>query len=139
MNLPDRIHELHSLLNSEGITPELGFRRNSIEYELICYVNNVIGLVLAENYRAAAFFIRRAHNYRLELAQHGGTSISAGSESEYLHLVSEYLILAFKFAVAQSEIVSESFDIAQFNNCLANDVRIDLITIGNQPNTGSAG
>ena len=99
MILPERIPQLHSLLNKEGVAPALGFRRNSREYELICYVNNIIGLVLAENYGAAVVFIRRAHNYRLELAHNGGTSIGTGAESEYLRLVSEYLTSVFEFIV----------------------------------------
>lgn len=44
----DEIWKVIESINSEEFSPKLGFRRNKSIYELVCYVNNIIGCYLSK-------------------------------------------------------------------------------------------
>ena len=58
--LKDKIDEFHRKLNRRDIVPEECYRRNSLHYRLVCYINNIIGLYLSSDFDAVPIFINRA-------------------------------------------------------------------------------
>lgn len=79
-----QIESLHGILNHKSIMPRLAYRRNFAAYNLICYVNNMIGLYLSENYEVIPIFISRAHAHMKEF--------SAAVEAQpYYRLIGFYL------------------------------------------------
>ncbi len=54
------INAFHARMNSSELVPEQAFRRNSGIYPLVCYVNNIAGLLLSKNYDPIPVFIARA-------------------------------------------------------------------------------
>jgi hypothetical protein len=59
---PD-LSRLHSLLNSKSVVPDIAYRRNKAVYELVCYVNCLIGCVLSDRGDAMPAFIRRSREF----------------------------------------------------------------------------
>jgi hypothetical protein len=41
------LSRFHSILNSDPVVPEIVYRRNKVIYELVCYVNCLIGCVFS--------------------------------------------------------------------------------------------
>ena len=57
------LSRFHSLLNSEAIVPALAYRRNKVVYELVCYVNCLIGCVLSDRRDVMPLFIERCSQF----------------------------------------------------------------------------
>lgn len=53
----------HAVLNAKDIVQPGWYHRNHIAYELVCYVNNIVGLYLSGNYPAIPVLLDRAHGY----------------------------------------------------------------------------
>ena len=54
------LSRLHSILNSEEVVPGTAYRRNMAIYELVCYVNCLIGCVESDRRHVMPAFIRRS-------------------------------------------------------------------------------
>lgn len=78
------IAQFHRCLNSPAYVPARAYRRNSNAYPLVCYVNNIIGALLSENYEVVPVFVARA-------AEHMGQIPSPAEAGSYYALVSAYL------------------------------------------------
>jgi len=50
-------------LNKNENIPRMAYRRDSKAYPLVCYVNNITGCFLSENYKPIALFSERAKIY----------------------------------------------------------------------------
>ena len=59
---------LHSLLNSESVVPSHAYRRNKVIYELVCYVNCLIGCVLSGRQDVMPMFVRRCREFMVSHA-----------------------------------------------------------------------
>ena len=57
------LEDLHRRLNAANLMPQSSYRRNKQEYELVCYVNNMIGCCLSRNYVALGLFKARAERF----------------------------------------------------------------------------
>ena len=56
----------HKVLNHPDLLPEKAFRRNASIYELVSYVNNIIGCYSSENFGPIPLFIERARSHMSE-------------------------------------------------------------------------
>jgi hypothetical protein len=59
----DEIWKVIETINSEDVSPKMGFRRNKSIYELVCYVNNIIGCYLSKRSEPIPIFINRIRAY----------------------------------------------------------------------------
>ena len=84
MTLNSQIEHLQNTLNTHALLPDKALRRNSVLYELVCYVNNVIALNLSENHRPIGTFIERAETFMSE---------NEGACPDYYQKVDEYFSL----------------------------------------------
>jgi hypothetical protein len=57
------LSRLHAILNSEGVVPSIAYRRNKVIYELVCYVNCLIGCALSNRIDAMPVFIQRCREF----------------------------------------------------------------------------
>ena len=57
------LSRLHSLLNSETVVPGIAYRRNKVVYELVCYVNCLIGCVLSGRRDVMPSFVHRCREF----------------------------------------------------------------------------
>jgi hypothetical protein len=57
------LSRLHLLLNSEAVVPALSYRRNKVVYELVCYVNCLIGCVLSDRRDVMPVFVERCGEF----------------------------------------------------------------------------
>ena len=78
------IKQFHARLNSSDLIPEQALRRNSRDYPLVCYVNNIMGLFLSKNYEPIPVLIARAAEYM-------ATVPPASTSSAYYIVVTQYL------------------------------------------------
>jgi len=78
------IGQFHRCLNSSAYVPAKAYRRNSNIYPLVCYVNNIIGALLSENYEVVPVFVARA-------AEHMAKVPPCEETAGYCALVSGYL------------------------------------------------
>jgi hypothetical protein len=92
MQLPKEIEELHQRLNSPSVVEGKWYRRNHGAYELICYINNLSGLLVSGNLEGVSTFIERVKVFLGE----GGTKYVS---KEYAALVNEYLQLVGELLV----------------------------------------
>lgn len=79
-----KLKAFHALLNHTDIVPEQAYRRNSLVYPLVSYLNNICGLYLSKNYEVIPIFIERAHNHMQELG-------ASANSAAYYELASAYL------------------------------------------------
>jgi hypothetical protein len=61
------LEELIKKLNSNSVLPDSYQRRNSIYYRFFSYINNSIGLYIANNNKGTVLFINRAYKELLVL------------------------------------------------------------------------
>jgi len=94
LHLPE---ELHQELNAADCLPASAYRRNSGEYELICYVNNMVGCYLSKNYSALALFRNRAEAFMRAKPVRPETH-------EYYRLVSNYLAATEQFVPSEPQL-----------------------------------
>mgnify|MGYP001555739885 CR=1 FL=1 len=84
------IQDIQIKLNSAEFTPQFAYRRNSIIYPLVCYVNNITSLFISKNYAPISTFIERAK-------QHIENNPSKAEWEPYYQLVENYLELMMQF------------------------------------------
>ena len=78
---------LHQKLNAPANIPPRGFMRNVVIYELVCYVNNIIGCYVSRNVEPIPIFIERSHIFVEK------NSKDCTDYKEYIDLVLNYLEL----------------------------------------------
>lgn len=61
--MSEEIDRQHALLNAEELVEPRWYDRNHKAYELVCYVNTVMGLYLAGHYEPIPAFLDRVHGY----------------------------------------------------------------------------
>jgi hypothetical protein len=61
------LHAFQQRLNSTDTLPPQALRRNTSEYALVSYINNLTGLLNSGNLQPAAIFITRAATHMQEL------------------------------------------------------------------------
>jgi hypothetical protein len=59
--LLNKIERFHTKLNRRDVVPHGCYRRSSIHYHLVCYINNIIGLYLSSDFETIPIFINRAY------------------------------------------------------------------------------
>ena len=95
MALRDKIKDFQKKLNHVDIVPERCYRRNSLHYRSVCYVNNISGLFLSSNFDAIPIFIDRTYKeiQTIKKVFHkNGTKMPL-----FYYLVLEYLVLMADF------------------------------------------
>jgi hypothetical protein len=78
------VEDWHVRLNSKENAPERGYRRNVVVYELVCYVNNIVGCYLSKNDEPIPVFIGRARKFMQDHPSNDGWH-------EYYEMVGSYL------------------------------------------------
>lgn len=101
-----KVEVWHQRLNADGEVPPRWYRRNAVEYELICYINNIIGCYLAHNYKAIPLFIQRCKGFlnRYTVKE---------EDTHCFEHISEYLLdleSLMKLHVPDSKYLSKSVD-----------------------------
>jgi hypothetical protein len=88
-------HQLHALqreLNRADLVPRHCYRRNKVHYELVCFVNNIIGLVLSDNYEVIPVFVGRALNHIKDFPATEETEIYYPLVTRYLEVISRIVL-----------------------------------------------
>jgi|GEM_PF-1473246 len=81
-------------LNKIENIPKMAYRRDSKVYSLVCYVNNITGCFLSDNYMPIKIFSERINDYIEE---------NKNKEMEnYYKLIKQYILLINKFIDASS-------------------------------------
>ncbi len=96
------LERLHRQLNQAQLVPRGGFRRNTLHYPIICYINNIIGLYLSQNFEVIPTFLRRALVHIREFKQANPEVYAQGDA--YYALVLEYLSLMAHFIASLEQI-----------------------------------
>ena len=78
------IRKFQTKLASAEILPERSLRRNSSDYPLVCYLNNVTALFISENWEAVPIFVARA-------AEHMIARPADSRQQAYYALAGQYL------------------------------------------------
>jgi hypothetical protein len=81
-----KVDRFHKLLNADTVVDGKWYRMSHGGYRLVCYINNIVGLYVSQNYKAIPVFIERA---RRELNDENAPSLNLS----YRELVLEYLAL----------------------------------------------
>jgi hypothetical protein len=82
------IEQFHFCLNRKRSLPEMAYRRNASSYPLVCYINNIVGLFLSENYAAIPIFVARASEHMEQFPPSlASTSYYALATSYLSHMV----------------------------------------------------
>lgn len=55
------LQQLQKCLNAPDVVPEQCYRMNSATYPLVCYINQLTGLFLSDNYPVIPIFLDRAY------------------------------------------------------------------------------
>jgi hypothetical protein len=97
------IKAFHTVLNSPSLVPEQCYRRNKVSYELICYVNNLMGLFLGKNYHVIPTFIARADRHMTECPP------TPGSQA-YYEVVEKYLAQMSFFVSSFTNLTKEEIE-----------------------------
>lgn len=94
-DLISKIEKFHRRLNHRDVVPHGCYRRNSLHYPLICYVNNISGLYISSNFDGIPIFIDRAYKeiHTIKKVFHkNGTEMPP-----FYNFVLEYLVLMANF------------------------------------------
>ena len=78
------IRRFQTRLANAEMLPERSLRRNSSDYPLVCYINNLTALILSENWEAAPIFVARA-------AEHMAARPADSRQHAYYALAGQYL------------------------------------------------
>ena len=89
-------------INTPIFLPPKCYRRNSIYYTLLCYVNNITAIYISDNYEAIPIFINRA---RKELPRF------KIDNNEFYSLIEEYLNCMNEFLIKYSGIKNEKLEL----------------------------
>ena len=100
----EEIEKYHTKLNSSDLIDETYYRRNHINYELICYINHIVACYYSNNFETMALFYLRSKKI---LDSHRGNAI----EQKYRRIIDDYLSVIYKFlntkdAVGFSNVIS---------------------------------
>src|SRR4051812_6827421 len=98
--MDNELSRFHLILNSEELVPAMGYRRNAVIFELVSYVNCLLGCVLSQRRDVLPLWIKRCRAF---LEQHPAQADSA----KYYAVVQDYIAeveRAFKFAAAELEL-----------------------------------
>ena len=93
-DLEKRIVEYHALLNSKDLVESKWYRRNTIHYELLSYVNHIVALYISARFDAIPTFLHRASSF---LKSERGEHITG----RYRDTVEAYLTAMAQFVRAQ--------------------------------------
>jgi hypothetical protein len=80
------IDEFHRKLNSPETLPKLAYRRNHRIYELVCYVNCLIGPRFSDNREGAALFRGRILSYLGSYTPKPDDALYCAMAAEYVNL-----------------------------------------------------
>lgn len=97
----EEINQKHALLNAPGLVQSRWYDRNHKAYELICYVNTIMGLYLSGNYEAIPAFLDRVHGY---LSREDKAQVT----DAYRRAVDGYVRLIARFLDASTELAPEA-------------------------------
>ncbi|MDR3377561.1 MAG: hypothetical protein P4M10_02665 [Verrucomicrobiae bacterium] len=61
--MTSELMRLQKILNREDVLPAVAYRRNVVIYELVCYINCLIGCVLSGRTDSMSAFIRRSGEF----------------------------------------------------------------------------
>lgn len=86
-----KLKHLQELLNQEGVVPDQAYRMSKVDYSLVCFVNNMVGLYLSKNYEVIPVFIARAHKHMLEVRPNPSAESYYGLVSIYLRQMAHVL------------------------------------------------
>ena len=78
------IAKMQAGLARQDLLPPRSLRRNSFDYTLVCYVNNITALLLSGNYEPVPIFVARA-------AEHQKAHPSTAESDAYYAAVTQYL------------------------------------------------
>lgn len=78
------LERFHAALNRDDLLPERAFRRNVVEYDLVCHVNNIVALFISENFGPMPLLVARAFEH---MAQHPASA----ELTRYYETVHKYL------------------------------------------------
>ena len=87
--MTSELSRLQSLLNREEILPATGYRRNKVIFELVTYVNCLIGCVLSERRDAVPLFVRRCRAFLKDNAPAGEFDSYYASVRSYIAQVEQ--------------------------------------------------
>jgi hypothetical protein len=98
--MSNELSRFHLILNSEGVVPALAYRRNKVIFELVSYVNCLMGCVLSQRRDVVPLWIRRC---KLFLEQNPAQP----DWEKYYGVVQNYIAEVereFKFATTELEL-----------------------------------
>ena len=87
----ERFEYFHRRLNCAEIVSNKFYRRNTIWYPLVSYVNTIIALFISDNLEGIPTFVNRVIKAHDEITAHSNLAKDEGSE--YLKMVGAYLCL----------------------------------------------
>jgi hypothetical protein len=96
----NELARFHLILNSEELVPAMAYRRNKVIFELVSYVNCLLGCVLSQRRDVLPLWIQRC---RALLEQHPAQADSA----KYYAVVQDYIAEVereFRFTAAELEL-----------------------------------
>lgn len=85
------LEKMQKALNSKELCPRKGYRRDVPVYELVCYVNNIIGCYMSENFEPIKIFSDRAKIFIDDNKEDETNKEYFELVGRYLRLMEEYL------------------------------------------------
>ena len=102
--MEEKILKHISILNNEDtIESQYFFKRNSIYYRLVCYINNITGCFMSKNYESIPVFINRVYKEVHKLKKIDEINIS------YLDLCLEYASIMANFLIDKSYLIDKPY------------------------------
>ena len=98
--MSDELLRFHLILNSESLVPARSYRRNVVLFELVSYVNCLLGCVLSQRRDVVPVWIRRCRDF---MAQNPARP----DWERYYVVVQDYIVKVeqeFKFTAAEMEL-----------------------------------
>ena len=87
----EKLQAWFCILNHKDSVPDRGYRRDVREYDLISYVNNIIGCYLSDNYPVIPVFIERARNHMNEYEPNENSLAYYDRVAEFLNDMEAFL------------------------------------------------
>ena len=91
-------------LNKRENIPKYCYRRNSIFYPLICYANNITGLLISNNLQDIPVFIMRAFK-EIKILK------DKGQDEKYFEICVDYLVEISKYLITHAEMDETNKDL----------------------------
>ena len=89
--MEDQLDKWHARLNQEAIVPGRWYRRNHVEYPLVCYVNILVGLYLSQRFDAIPVFLDRACRHMEQRTERPENQAYYRAAREYLEAMAQFL------------------------------------------------